>query len=101
MATHVFGRIHPALFPVFRDEFQLSLQQLGLIASVPALLQAVLYIPSGLLADRIGAKTLIILSFLISGVAGLAMGFTFNVVMNTQTAQEKGCLLYTSDAADE
>ena len=59
MVTHVFGRIHPALFPVFRDEFQLSLQQLGLVASIPTLLRMLFYLPSGLLSDKLGQKHLL------------------------------------------
>ena len=80
MVTHVFGRIHTALFPVFREEFNLSLQQLGLMASIPPLCQVLFYIPSGLLTDRFGQKTLLILSFLAAGTASLAIGLSTNVI---------------------
>ncbi len=80
MVTHVFGRIHTALFPVFREEFRLSLQQLGLIASVPMLCQALCYVPGGLLSDRFGQKTLLTLSFLLAGTAAIAMSFSSNVL---------------------
>lgn len=76
MVTHVFGRIHTALFPVFREEFHLSLQQLGVMASIPPLCQALFNIPSGLLTDRFGQKTLIILSFVTAGSAALAVGLS-------------------------
>jgi MFS family permease len=81
MVTHVFGRIHPALFPVFRDEFQLSLQQLGLVASIPTLLRMLFYLPSGLLSDKLGQKTLIIMSFVIAGLSSLALSFTQDIII--------------------
>jgi FSR family fosmidomycin resistance protein-like MFS transporter len=80
MVTHVFGRIHPALFPVFRDEFQLSLQQLGLVASIPTLLRMLFYLPSGLLSDKLGQKTLIIMSFVIAGLSSLALSFAQDII---------------------
>lgn len=58
--THVFGGIHSAVFSVLRDEFSLTLQQLGIIAAIPPLCQAILAIPTGLLSDRIGSKKMII-----------------------------------------
>lgn len=80
MVTHVFGRIHPALFPVFRDEFQLSLQQLGLVASIPTLLRMLFYLPSGLLSDKLGQKTLIVMSFIIAGLSSLALSFAHDII---------------------
>jgi MFS family permease len=80
MVTHVFGRIHPALFPVFREEFQLSLQQLGLVASIPTLLRMLFYLPSGLLSDKLGQKALIIMSFIIAGLSSLALSLAPNIV---------------------
>lgn len=81
LVSHVFGSIHTALFPVFRDEFNLSLQQLGLIAAIPPLCRVFSYIPSGLVADRFGQKTLIIFSFITAGVSAIAMGFSSNLAM--------------------
>jgi MFS family permease len=57
--THVFMYVHTTLFPILQDEFSLSLQQLGLIAAIPALCQALLYIPAGLLSDRLGSRLII------------------------------------------
>ncbi|MCW4040339.1 MAG: MFS transporter [Candidatus Bathyarchaeota archaeon] len=80
MVTHVFGRIHPALFPVFRDEFQLSLQQLGLVASIPTLLRMLFYLPSGLLSDKLGQKALIIMSFIIAGLSSFALSLSQDII---------------------
>ena len=60
--THVFGRLYTASFPIIRDEFNFSIQQLGIIAAIPPLTQAVLSIPCGLLTDRIGSKRMLLAS---------------------------------------
>ena len=60
--THVFARIAPTLYPDFIIEFGLTNQDLGLIASIPSLCSALLSIPIGLVADRIGAKKMILIS---------------------------------------
>lgn len=81
LVSHVFGSVHTALFPVFREEFHLSLQQLGLIAAIPPLVQVLSYIPSGLISDRFGQKTLIVISFLVAGVSAFGMSASSNVLM--------------------
>lgn len=42
--THAFQQIHTALFPILKspEEFNLSYQQIGLIAAIPPLCQALL-----------------------------------------------------------
>lgn len=64
--THVFTRVHTTLFPILKDEFSLSLQQLGLIAAIPPLCQTILSIPTGLLSDRIGAKIMLLVSLAVA-----------------------------------
>jgi len=71
--AHVFDRIYPALFPVFREEFSLTLPQLGLLASIPSLFSTVFSIPCGYLADRVSSRKAIALSFLISMSSALAV----------------------------
>jgi MFS family permease len=66
MLTHVFTRVHTTLFPVLQDEFSLSLQQLGLIAAIPALCQALLSIPTGLLSDKFGSRLMIIIALAVA-----------------------------------
>ncbi len=72
--THVFGGIHTAIFSELRDEFDLNLQQLGLIASIPSLASAILAIPVGLLSDRIGSKKMLLLSFSFAGLGAILAG---------------------------
>ncbi len=80
---HVLGRIHPALFPIFRTEFDLTIQQLGLIASVPPLCSAVISIPSGFLTDKLGTRTILITCFLISGIATIIISQSMDPIMLT------------------
>ena len=72
--THVFGGIHTAIFSELRDEFNLNLQQLGLIASIPSLASAVLAIPVGLLSDRLGPKKMLLVSFGFAAVGAVLAG---------------------------
>jgi MFS family permease len=73
--THVFARIAPTLYPDFIIEFGLTNQDLGLIASIPSLCSALLSIPIGLVADRIGAKKMILISIGVA-IAGAILTFT-------------------------
>lgn len=79
--THVFRGIHTAIFSILRDEFTLSLQQLGLIAAIPSLCQAILGIPTGLLSDRIGSKKMLLLSFGFAALGAILAGTATNPVM--------------------
>jgi len=75
--THVFGGIHTAIFSLLRDEFSLSLKQLGIIAAIPPLCQAIFTIPTGLLSDRLGSKKMLLISFTVA-VAGALLASTAN-----------------------
>lgn len=67
--THLPSGVHTAIFSNLRDEFDLNLQQLGLIAAIPSLSSALLAVPVGLLSDRIGPKKMLLAS-LVFTVAG-------------------------------
>jgi MFS family permease len=69
--THVFGGIHTAIFSLLREEFSLSLQQLGIIAAIPPLCQALFTIPTGVLSDRYGSKRMLLTSFTVAIVGAL------------------------------
>jgi MFS family permease len=79
--THVFARVHTTLFPILKDEFNLSLQQLGIIAAIPPLCQAVLSMPAGLLCDKIGAKTMILGSLVLAAFGTLVASQTLTPLM--------------------
>ena len=73
--THVFGRLYTATFPLIREEFLLTSWQLGMIAAIPPLCQAVLSIPVGLMCDRVGSKRMLLISMLFA-VAGSLLAAT-------------------------
>jgi MFS family permease len=79
--THVFVGIHPSIFSILRDEFSLSLQQLGYIAAIPPLCQALLAIPTGLLSDRYGSKKMLLASLLVAELGALLASQTRNPLM--------------------
>lgn len=79
--THVFHRVHTTLFPILQDEFSLSLQQLGLIAAIPPLCQTLLYIPTGLLSDRMGSRKLIMASLAVASVGAFLASQALSPIM--------------------
>ncbi len=79
--THVFGGVHPAIFSILREEFSLSLQQLGIIAAVPPLVQALLSIPTGLFSDKFGAKRMVLLSLVLALLGALLASQAANPLM--------------------
>jgi len=81
LLTHVFTRVHTALFPILQVEFDLSLQQLGLIAAIPPLASTVLAIPTGLLSDKIGSRWLILGAMVISAVGAWLASQATSAVM--------------------
>ncbi|HIH89148.1 TPA: MFS transporter [Candidatus Bathyarchaeota archaeon] len=76
--THTFQNIHTTLFPVLKQEFNLGYYELGLIAAIPPLCQAILSIPAGMLSDKLGTKKMILFSQLLSCAGSLIAGFTMN-----------------------
>ncbi len=79
--THAFGQMHTTIFPVLREEFSLSFQQLGLIAAIPPLCQSLLSIPTGLLSDRFGSKKMIIVSIVVACAGSLLASATQSPMM--------------------
>ena len=71
--THVFQRMPSALFPTLMKptEFNLTLQQVGLIAAIPPLCSALLSIPMGLLSDRYGSNRMVLISMAVSAAGCL------------------------------
>ncbi len=76
--THTFQNIHTTLFPILKTEFNLSYYELGLIAAIPPLCQAILSIPAGMLSDKFGTKKMILFSQILSCAGSLIAGFTMN-----------------------
>jgi len=71
MLVHAAGNMQTTLFPVLREEFSLTYQQVGLLIAIPSLCQFLLSIPSGMVSDRFGPKKLIAASILIAAAGAL------------------------------
>ncbi len=71
--VHAAGNIRSTIFPILREEFSLSYQQVGLIVAIPSLCQFLFSVPAGVLSDRFGAKKLITLSIILA-TAGAFLG---------------------------
>lgn len=76
--THIFQRIHPAIYPELIQEFGLTNKDVGLIQSIPSLFSAVLSIPMGLLSDKMGSKKMIIISIGVAITGALIAGSAQN-----------------------
>jgi len=74
MLIELYLLMHLALLPVFMEEFQLTLFQAAMIATVPSLLGLLVNVPMGLLADKVGAKILLLSSMFIEGLSALLVG---------------------------
>ena len=68
MLVHAAGNMRTTLFPVLKEEFALTNQQVGLIVAIPSLIQFFLSIPSGMISDKFGPKKLMAASILIAAL---------------------------------
>jgi MFS family permease len=71
MLVHAAGNMVSTLFPVLKEEFSLTYQQVGLLVAIPSLCQFLLSVPSGMVSDRFGPKKLIAVSILIAAVGAI------------------------------
>ena len=83
LLIEVFLLMHPALVPVFMQEFGLSIFQAGLLIAIPSICRLVIVIPTGVLADKYGTLPFIILSLLIGGASALVLSQTTSVFILT------------------
>lgn len=79
--THVFGRLYTATFPLLKDEFSLTIQQLALLAAIPHLFDTLLSIPAGLLTDKVGSKRMLLVSMSFAVFGSLLAALSFSPVM--------------------
>ena len=79
--VHAAGNMRSTLFPVLKDEFSLSNQQIGLIVAIPSLCQILFTVPTGLLSDRFGPKRLIATSIIMASVGAYLGSISTNPLM--------------------
>ncbi len=90
------GKVPPAL-PILQDELGMTRVAAGLVASSFYGIGAVLGVPGGLLADRLGPMRLVIAGGLVMAIAGLAGGFAANgaLLLATRLVEGFGFLALT------
>jgi MFS family permease len=81
--THVFAGIPAALFPTLMKptEFNLTIQQVGIIAAIPPLCSALLSIPMGLLSDKYGSKGMVLVSMMTAAIGSFIASQSRNTLM--------------------
>lgn len=78
-ANHVYVQVHLALIPVFMKEFDLTISTIGIMLMIPILFEAIMTIPAGLIADRIGHVKQIIFSLVLTAIAAALMTQALNI----------------------
>jgi MFS family permease len=76
--VHAAGAMRNSILPLVKEEFFLTNTQVGLIAAVPPLAQALLSIPAGYWSDRYGAKRLVALSIGMAVIGAILGGVTWS-----------------------
>jgi MFS family permease len=81
MLVHAAGNMRSTLFPVLKEEFALTNQQVGLIVAIPSLIQFLLSVPSGMISDKFGPKRLMAISILIAAIGAYLGSISTTPVM--------------------
>jgi len=76
MLLEVYLLIQVALIPVYIREFQLSILEASLVATIPSLIQLLMNVPFGFLVDRFQVKHLLFFSMAIEGASALLLSQT-------------------------
>jgi len=76
MLLEVYLLIQVALIPVYIREFQLSIFEASLVATIPSLIQLMMNVPFGFLVDRFQVKHLLFASMAIEGASALLLSQT-------------------------
>lgn len=78
---HVAGSIRTSIFPLIKEEFFLTNVEIGIIAAIPVLSQAVFTIPAGVLSDKLSSQKIITFSISMAVLGAILAGFAQNVLM--------------------
>ena len=79
--SHFYQVSLPPLLLVWRDEFGASYTALGIVITLFALSTGITQIPIGILVDRIGARSVLVVGLILEGCAVAAMGFAPSLEM--------------------
>ncbi|NIQ07516.1 MAG: MFS transporter [Candidatus Korarchaeota archaeon] len=78
---HVAGSIRTSIYPLIKEEFTLTNKQIGIIAAIPPLCQALFTLPAGVLSDKLTSRKIIAFSIGMAVTGALLAGITLNVFM--------------------
>jgi MFS family permease len=73
--SHFYLLALPPLFPLLRDQLDVSYAALGLLVTMFNVATGATQVPAGFLVDRFGARRLLLLGLAIMGIAMTALGF--------------------------
>jgi MFS family permease len=73
--SHFYSLALPPLFPLLRDQLDVSYAALGLLVTLFNVATGAAQVPAGFLVDRFGARRLLLLGLAIMGAAMTALGF--------------------------
>jgi len=106
---HVYSQLLQASLPVIRQHFGLSLTEASLLVSTPMLLQVLLYLPAGIMADR-RTNTVLAGSFIATMLGALLVPnsrsyphllISFTLISIGSTLYHPPALKATSELEDE
>ena len=81
LAVHVIMLIFPALFLVLQREFNLGMDQLGLMASISAFMFGVGAIPAGYFESKFGGRSLLLIYLFGTSIFSLSMFWINSITM--------------------
>jgi MFS family permease len=76
MLLEIYLLIQVAIIPVLIKEFQLSLLEASLVATIPSFVQLLMNIPTGFFTERFSPNKLLFVSMLIEGLSALLVSQT-------------------------
>lgn len=79
LSIELYFLVHVTLLPVFIEEFRLSLPEAALVATIPTVLSLAANLPSGIVADRLSLKPVLLLCLLLEALGGLIAGQSTDV----------------------
>jgi MFS family permease len=80
-AHHLVMALLPPLLPFIRRGFSLSYTQAGGLISAHSIAYGISQFPAGLIADRVGSRTLLTIGVAGAALAGLLIGFSPNYIV--------------------